>query len=113
VTSTFSAAEPRALRQQRAASLAGVAAVAGLAGREGRAQPAASFAKQRDDAFERLATIVAALEMIRAGLQRLGVEPAPAADVTEAIEAAMRLGRELEIAAEARAEVSAALRPHA
>ena len=58
----------------------------------------------------KLGATVAALENIRLGLLRLQSGAAPVTSVTEALEAATRIGRELEIVADAEAEVRAALR---
>ncbi|HVZ47372.1 MAG TPA: serine/threonine-protein kinase [Gemmatimonadaceae bacterium] len=75
-----------------------------------RPDDVAALERQRDEAAERLATTVTALETIRLGLLRLQIGAVPVATVTEAIAAATALGRELDIAAQARAEVSAVLR---
>jgi serine/threonine-protein kinase len=82
----------------------------GAAQRAQRPDDAATLERQRDEAAERLATTVTALETIRLGLLRLQIGAVPVATVTQAIEAATRLGRELDLAADARAEVSAILK---
>ena len=61
-------------------------------------------------ATDRLASVVTALETIRLGLLRLQLGAAPLASVTEAIESATRLAEEMQIAAQAEREVSAAIR---
>jgi len=66
--------------------------------------------RDRDLATERLANTVTALETIRLGLLRLQIGAAPVTSVTEAIAAATRLGRDMEIAAESAREVSAAIK---
>ena len=67
--------------------------------------------KERDAASGRLGTTVAALESIRLGLLRLQLGAAPVSSVTEALQAAANVGRELEIAADADREVEQALLP--
>ena len=66
--------------------------------------------EQRLATTVKLGATVAALENIRLGLLRLQLGAAPVTSVTEALEAATRIGRELEIVADAEAEVRAALR---
>lgn len=83
---------------------------AAAATRAGREADARSLERERDDAAERLATTVTALETIRLGLLRLQIGAVPVATVTEAIAAAERVGRDLAIAADARREVSVELR---
>lgn len=83
---------------------------AAAAHRADRPGDAAALEAQREAAAGRLATTVTALETIRLGLLRLQIGAAPVATVTAAIAAATDLGRELDLAAEARSEVSAALR---
>lgn len=78
--------------------------------RAGTELEASELKQQRDTAAARLETTVTALETIRLGLLRLQLGAAPVASVTEAIEAATQLGREMEIAAESQREVAAALR---
>jgi len=67
--------------------------------------------KEREAASGRLGTTVAALESIRLGLLRLQLGAAPVSSVTEALQAAANVGRELEIAADADREVEQALLP--
>jgi serine/threonine-protein kinase len=62
-------------------------------------------------ATERLGSTVAALENIRLGLLRLQLGNAPVAQVTEALEAAARIGRDLELASAADEEVRRVLGP--
>ena len=78
--------------------------------RAGQPTHASELAAQRDVATQRLATVVTALETIRLGLLRLQIGAAPVTSVTEAIHAAVQLGRALEIAAESESEVAAALK---
>jgi tRNA A-37 threonylcarbamoyl transferase component Bud32 len=66
---------------------------------------------QRDIAAERLAATVTALENIRLGLLRLQLGSAPVAQVTEALEAASRIAREIDVALEADDEIGDVLRP--
>lgn len=70
---------------------------------------ASELAAERDIATARLTTVVTALETIRLGLLRLQIGAAPVTSVTEAINAAVQLGRALEIAAESESEAAAAL----
>jgi hypothetical protein len=78
--------------------------------RAGQQAHVAQLQRERELATERLANTVTALETIRLGLLRLQIGAAPVASVTEAIAAATRLGREMEIAAEASRDVSAAIK---
>ena len=71
----------------------------------------ADLRKEREAASGRLGTTVAALESIRLGLLRLQLGAAPVSSVTEALQAAANVGRELEIAADANYEVEQALLP--
>ena len=57
--------------------------------------------RRRDHAAERLATTVTALENIRLGLLRLQLGSSPIAQVTEALEAASRVGYEIDLALDA------------
>ena len=66
---------------------------------------------QRDHAAEKLSTAVTALENIRLGLLRLQLGSAPVAQVTEALEAASRIGRDIDIALDAEDEIGDVLRP--
>jgi serine/threonine protein kinase len=68
--------------------------------------PDPALLRRRDLAAERLATTVTALENVRLGLLRLQLGAAPVAQVTEAIEAAARIGREIELALDAGDEVA-------
>jgi len=61
---------------------------------------------KRDLAAGRLSTTVTALENIRLGLLRLQLGAAPVAQVTEALEAAALVGREIDIALDADAEAA-------
>jgi serine/threonine-protein kinase len=65
--------------------------------------------RRRDLAAERLAATVTALESIRLGLLRLRIGSAPVASVTEALEAASRVGRDISIVIAAEGEVQQAL----
>jgi hypothetical protein len=76
-----------------------------------RSRCAAQFCRLAGLGTRRLATTVTALETIRLGLLRLQIGAVPVATVTQAIEAAALIGREVEYAADARREVLAALRP--
>ena len=67
--------------------------------------------RQREVASERLAAAVAALESIRLGLLRLQIGAAPVASVTEALEAASRVGHDISIVIAAEGEVQRALEP--
>jgi Xaa-Pro aminopeptidase len=71
----------------------------------------AELQQQRDSAAARLASTVAALENIRLGLLRLQLGSAPVAHVTEALEAASRIGREIDLALEAEDEIGDFLAP--
>jgi serine/threonine-protein kinase len=66
--------------------------------------------RERAVATEKLAATVAALENIRLGLLRLQIGSAPVTSVTEAIEAATRIGREIDIVAGANDEARSALK---
>lgn len=66
---------------------------------------------RREVAAERLAATVSALESIRLGLLRLRIGSAPVASVTEALEAASRVGRDISIVIAAESEVQQALAP--
>jgi len=66
---------------------------------------------RRDHAAEQLALTVTALENIRLGLLRLQLGSAPVAQVTEALEAASRIGREIDFALEAEDEIGDVLKP--
>jgi septal ring factor EnvC (AmiA/AmiB activator) len=61
----------------------------------------AELRRQRDHASEMLAATVTALENIRLGLLRLQLGSAPVAQVTEALEAASRIGYEIDLALDA------------
>ena len=78
--------------------------------RAGQQEHADEMVRERDVATERLASVVTALETIRLGLLRLQLGAAPVASVTEAIESATRLADDMQIAAEAEREVSAAIK---
>jgi len=67
--------------------------------------------RQRDHAAEKLSSTVTALENIRLGLLRLQLGSAPAAQVTEALEAATRIGREIDFALDADDEIGDMLKP--
>ena len=97
--------------QKLRAALEQLDSAVSAATRAGRADEVQELQQQREVAAERLSTTVTALETIRLGLLRLQLGAAPVASVTEAIEAATRLGREMEIAAESQREVSAIMRP--
>jgi serine/threonine-protein kinase len=64
---------------------------------------------QRDDASDKLAATVTALENIRLGLLRLQLGTAPATSVTEAIHAASRIGEEIDLYIAADDEVARTL----
>jgi serine/threonine-protein kinase len=66
---------------------------------------------QRDHAAEMLAATVTALENIRLGLLRLQLGSAPVAQVTEALEAASRVGYEIDLALAAEDEIGDVLKP--
>jgi eukaryotic-like serine/threonine-protein kinase len=66
--------------------------------------------RQRDHAAEKLSTTVTALENIRLGLLRVQLGSAPAAQVTEALEAATRIGREIDFALDADDEIGDVLK---
>lgn len=67
--------------------------------------------RQRDLAAGRFSTTVTALENIRLGLLRLQLGSAPVAQVTEALEAASRIGREIDFALDAEDEIGDVLKP--
>jgi len=81
------------------------------ADRAGQPDHLAKLKAERETANMRLANAVTALETIRLGLLRLQLGAAPVASVTEAIEAASRVGDELNLAASAAREASEAIRP--
>jgi hypothetical protein len=60
---------------------------------------------RRDHAAAQLAQTVTALENVRLGLLRLQLGSAPVAQVTEALEAASRIGREIDLALDADDEI--------
>jgi hypothetical protein len=99
--------EARKLREALDAVDAAIAA----SERAERADEARELVLERDRLSQRLAATVTALETIRLGLLRLQLGAAPASTVTEAIAAATELGREIDLAADAQREVSAALKP--
>jgi tRNA A-37 threonylcarbamoyl transferase component Bud32 len=66
--------------------------------------------RRRELAAERLAATVTALESIRLGLLRLRIGSAPVASVTEALEAASRVGHDISIVIAAEREVDQALK---
>jgi predicted Ser/Thr protein kinase len=98
--------EARKLRE----SLDSLDAAAASAVRAGRPDEGRDLLAKREAAAERLANTVTALETIRLGLLRLQLGAVQVSSVTEAIEAATALGREIDIAAESNAEASAALK---
>jgi hypothetical protein len=65
---------------------------------------------ERSRTTEKLSATVIALENIRLGLLRLQIGAAPVTSVTEALAAATRIGRELEIVADAEDEVREAMK---
>jgi hypothetical protein len=67
--------------------------------------------QRRELAAERLASTVTALENIRLGLLRLQLGSAPVAQVTEALDAASRIGREIDLALNADDEIGDFLKP--
>ena len=67
--------------------------------------------ERRDAAADRLASTVTALENIRLGLLRLQLGAAPVAQITEALEAASRIGREIDFQLEAEDEIGDVLKP--
>jgi hypothetical protein len=71
----------------------------------------AALHQRRDAAAERLSQTVTALENIRLGLLRLQLGSAPVAQVTEALDAAARVAREIDIALGADDEIGDVLRP--
>jgi tRNA A-37 threonylcarbamoyl transferase component Bud32 len=70
----------------------------------------AALRGQRDVAAERLASTVTALENIRLGLLRLQLGSAPIAQITEALDAASRIGREIDFALDADDEIGDVLK---
>ena len=70
-----------------------------------------SLRERRDHAAEQLALAVTALENIRLGLLRLQLGSAPVAQVTEALEAAARIGAEIDLALDAEDEIGDLLTP--
>jgi hypothetical protein len=70
-----------------------------------------SLRVRRDHAAEQLAQTVTALENIRLGLLRLQLGSAPVAQVTEALEAASRIGGEIDYALDAENEIGDFLKP--
>jgi eukaryotic-like serine/threonine-protein kinase len=70
-----------------------------------------SLRGRRDHAAEQLAQTVTALENIRLGLLRLQLGSAPVAQVTEALEAASRIGGEIDYALDAEHEIGDMLKP--
>ena len=78
--------------------------------RAGQKADADEIARERDVATERLAAVVTALETIRLGLLRLQLGAAPVTSVTEAIESATRLADDMQLAADAERDVSAAIK---
>ena len=71
----------------------------------------AELQRQRDHAAEMLSATVTALENIRLGLLRLQLGAAPVAQVTEALEAASRIGYEIDLALDAENEIGDVLKP--
>ncbi len=71
----------------------------------------AALRSRRDRAAEQLAETVTALENIRLGLLRLQLGSAPVAQVTEALEAASRIGGEIDYALDAENEIGDILKP--
>jgi predicted Ser/Thr protein kinase len=96
--------EARKLRE----SLDAVDAAIAAAERAERPGEARDLEREREVLSSRLASTVTALETIRLGLLRLQLGAAPVATVTEALEAASRLGYEIDLA---QRDVSAALKP--
>jgi tRNA A-37 threonylcarbamoyl transferase component Bud32 len=66
---------------------------------------------RRDHAAARLAQTVTALENIRLGLLRLQLGSAPVAQVTEALDAASRIGHEIDLVLDADDEIGDFLKP--
>ena len=99
--------EARKLRE----ALDAVDAAQSAAERAEQPDAARELAKDHERLSERLASTVTALETIRLGLLRLQIGAGPVSSVTEAIEAASALEHELDIAAEARREASAVIKP--
>jgi hypothetical protein len=85
---------------------------AAIAAAERAEQPAHAreLEREHERITARLGSTVTALETIRLGLLRLQIGAAPVSTVTEAIEAAARIGVEIDIAADAQREVSAVMR---
>ena len=71
----------------------------------------AAMRSRRDHAAAQLAQTVTALENIRLGLLRLQLGSAPVAHVTEALDAASRIGREIDLALDADDEIGDFLKP--
>ena len=98
--------EARKLRE----SLDALDSAASAAERAGQPDEGRELLAEREAVATRLANSVTALETIRLGLLRLQLGAVQVSSVTEAIEAATMLGREIDIAAEAKAEASAAIK---
>ncbi len=98
--------EARKLRE----SLDALDRAASSAERAGQADEGRELLAERETVATRLANTVTALETIRLGLLRLQLGAVQVSSVTEAIESATLLGREIAIAAEAKAEASAAIK---
>lgn len=98
--------EARKLRE----SLDTLDSAASAAQRAGQPDEGRELLAEREAVATRLANAVTALETIRLGLLRLQLGAVQVSSVTEAIEAATLLGREIDIAAEAKAEASAAIK---
>jgi predicted Ser/Thr protein kinase len=71
----------------------------------------AALRERRETAARRLSSAVTALENIRLGLLRLQLGSAPITQVTEALEAASRIGYEIDLALDADDAVGDVLRP--
>lgn len=98
--------EARRLRE----SLDALDSAASAAERAGQPDEERELHAEREVVATRLANTVTALETIRLGLLRLQLGAVQVSSVTEAIEAATALGREIDIAAEAKNEASAAIK---
>ncbi len=98
--------EARKLRE----SLDALDTAAASAERAGQPDEGNKLLAEREGVATRLANTVTALETIRLGLLRLQLGAVQVSSVTEAIEAATALGREIDIAAEAKDEASAAIK---
>ncbi len=72
----------------------------------------AALQQRRDFAVEQLSRTVTALENIRLGLLRLQLGSAPVAQVTEALEAASRIGGEIDYILGAEDEIGDVLKPN-